>query len=166
MTTLQNIIFPDPEICTEIDLYVRLNDLAALDRPTGLLRLAPGGTADFGTYFNALSIGKWHRFCTLDGVTLEAGARDAAVGALWDALAPRIAADLPLQGVGHLDIAASNAGLRVSGTGFAAFEIALEDQTPARTALASAPQPKPMITPDTEADLRAQLAALLDGGAA
>ena len=102
----------------------------------------------------------------LDGVTLEAGARDAAVGALWDALAPRIAADLPLQGVGHLDIAASNAGLRVSGTGFAAFEIALEDQTPARTALASAPQPKPMITPDTEADLRAQLAALLDGGAA
>jgi galactofuranosylgalactofuranosylrhamnosyl-N-acetylglucosaminyl-diphospho-decaprenol beta-1,5/1,6-galactofuranosyltransferase len=71
MITLQNIVFPDPEICTEIDLYVRLNDLVGLDRPSGVLQFCAGGVADFGTYFNAFSVGKWHKACELENLWLE-----------------------------------------------------------------------------------------------
>lgn len=71
MITLQNIVFPDPDICTEIDLYVRLNNLVGLDRPSETLQFSAGGVADFGTYFNALSIGKWHKACALDNLWLE-----------------------------------------------------------------------------------------------
>lgn len=71
MITLQNIVFPDPDICTEIDLYVRLNNLVGLDRPNETLQFCAGGVADFGTYFNALSIGKWHKACGLDNLWLE-----------------------------------------------------------------------------------------------
>lgn len=71
MITLQNIVFPDPDICTEIDLYVRLNNLVGLDRPNETLHFCAGGVADFGTYFNALSIGKWHKACGLDNLWLE-----------------------------------------------------------------------------------------------
>lgn len=71
MITLQNFILPDPEICTEPDLYVRLNTRAALDIDSGRIHLSTGGTADFGTYFNALSLRKWHRAAQLQDLGLE-----------------------------------------------------------------------------------------------
>jgi len=70
MITLQNIIFPEQSVCSEDGLYVRLNTSAAFHAGFGL-RLQPGGTARFDTYFNALNIGKWHRECDLDGLYLS-----------------------------------------------------------------------------------------------
>ena len=138
-------------------------DCALADAMPDLVQRLLGHGRDYG---KTLSVSY-----ALDTVWLTDGGLDAAVEALWTALQPRIAADLPLQGVGHVDIQAEgDERLRVSGSGFAAFDIALGDAAPTtETRPMPTPQPtrptapKPMITPDTEADLRAQLAALLDG---
>ncbi|MEL7232015.1 MAG: hypothetical protein AAGJ85_05840, partial [Pseudomonadota bacterium] len=66
------------------------------------------------------------------------------------------------QGVGHIDIAPDQGALEISGSGFAPFKVALE--TGQTREDRPTPPPAPRITPETEDDLRAQLAALLDGG--
>lgn len=71
MIALQNIIFPEPPICSEDGLYFRLNTSTAFDPADPGLHLRPGGTACFNTYFNALNIGKWHKECHLDGLYLS-----------------------------------------------------------------------------------------------
>ena len=106
---------------------------------------------------------------TLDGVGLPEAARAQVVDRLWEALRPLVEASLPLQGVGHIDIAQRDpSSLHVSGSGFAPFDVPLS-QGMAAGPVPSRPLPRPVpaprITPDTEDALRAQLAALLDGGA-
>jgi hypothetical protein len=66
--TLQNLLFPERDICTEFDLYFHLNDGAAVSLSEPALHLAPGGKARLGTYFNTFSLGKWHEAGALDGL--------------------------------------------------------------------------------------------------
>ena len=102
----------------------------------------------------------------LDGVYVPEARHDALLVDLWDALHPLIAASMPLQGVGHLDIKAEGPQLRASGSGFADVVFSLAGTASPRTPRADDPfAPAPRITPDTEDALRAQLSALLDGAA-
>lgn len=115
---------------------------------------------------------------SLDDVLIDAGSADRVQTRLFDRLSDLIASNLPLQGVGRLDICASANELLISGSGFDAFAVPLTERVPNRieetletiareidTHPVTPPRP-PMITDDTEAELRAQLAALMDGGLA
>lgn len=70
MTTLQSLIWPEPGICTERDLYVRLQGAAGLSRPAHELQFSAGGQARFSTWFNMFNIGKWWQHCDLRDLRL------------------------------------------------------------------------------------------------
>ncbi len=74
---LQSLLWPEVGLCTERDLYVRLNDFAALSQGAREIRFLKGGHAAFNTYYNLFNIGKWHKNCGLDnlGLTLEGEGR-------------------------------------------------------------------------------------------
>jgi two-component system chemotaxis response regulator CheY len=119
---------------------------------------------------------------SLDDVLIKADQTDTVIQRLHDRLGDLITGSLPLQGVGRIDLAESEDGLYITGSGFEAFNIALPErietslETLADTIEAGSadisPVPTeplaltspPMITDDTEAELRKQLAALMDGG--
>lgn len=111
---------------------------------------------------------------SLDDVLIDAGAADIVQARLFEQLSDLIASNLPMQGVGRLDICASGNALMISGSGFDAFAIPFPErveetlETIARDIDPGpmTPPRAPMITDDTEAELRAQLAALMDGGVA
>ena len=102
----------------------------------------------------------------VDAVHLPADARADLVAALWDDLSPLVAANMPLQGVGHIDIAVDGAELLATGSGFAPVRVPLPapaKPAPAKPARRHAFRPVPRIMDGTEAELRAQLSRLLDG---
>ncbi len=68
---LQSLIWPEAGLSTERDLYVKLEEGAALSMPDRELRFAAGGFADFGTAMNLFNIGKWHKYCGLEDLSLE-----------------------------------------------------------------------------------------------
>jgi len=100
---------------------------------------------------------------SLDDVHVAEGTLSDVDDRLFERLSEVIAGSLPLQGVGRLDLGPSPAGLIVSGSGFPAFDIPLPERV-FETGEAPVTAPAPRITEDTEAELRAQLAALMDGG--
>jgi len=100
---------------------------------------------------------------SLDDVHVADGTLTHVDDRLFERLSEVIAGSLPLQGVGRLDLGPSPTGLIVSGSGFPAFDIPLPERV-FETGEAPVAAPEPRITEDTEADLRAQLAALMDGG--
>lgn len=119
---------------------------------------------------------------SLDDVLIDAGSADRVQTRLFERLSDLIASNLPMQGVGRLDICASGNELLISGSGFDSFAFPLTERVPDRVhdtldtiardleaeadaKLVTPPRP-PMITADTESQLRAQLAALMDGGLA
>jgi len=71
MITLQNLIFPDPEICTEHDLYFRPVGEFGFSQSDGRIWLGHGGLIKLDTYFNLFNIGKWHAACDLEGLYAE-----------------------------------------------------------------------------------------------
>ncbi|PCI44586.1 MAG: hypothetical protein COB49_10940 [Alphaproteobacteria bacterium] len=71
MITLQNLIFPEPGICTEHDLYYRAVGNFGYSDKKQCVHLDDGNRLLFDTYFNLLNIGKWHESCTLNGLFAE-----------------------------------------------------------------------------------------------
>ena len=71
MTILQNIIFPEQEVCTEPDLYYHLHGLASFCGSSNAIFLQRSDLAQFNSFFNAFSIGKWHKSCNLDGLFIS-----------------------------------------------------------------------------------------------
>lgn len=67
---LQALAFPEPGICTEAELYMRLSGPAALDLPGRAVEFAAGGRARFDTWFNLFNIGKWRRAAGLEDLRL------------------------------------------------------------------------------------------------
>ena len=100
---------------------------------------------------------------SLDDVHVADGTLANVNERLFERLSEVIAVSLPLQGVGRLDLDPSPSGLMVSGSGFAAFDIPLPERV-FETGEAPTTAPTSRITDDTEADLRAHLATLMDGG--
>jgi len=70
-TTLQSLIWPEQGICTERDLYVRLQNAAGMSGAAHELRFAAGGKARFDTWFNLFNIGKWRQHCGLRDLRLQ-----------------------------------------------------------------------------------------------
>lgn len=68
---LQSLIWPEPGLNAERDLYVRLDQGAALSMPKREIRFVSGGFADFGTAMNLFNVGKWHKYCGLEDLSLE-----------------------------------------------------------------------------------------------
>ena len=75
LVTLQNLIFPEQGICTEADLFFHVAGPAAYEERGRTITIDQGATVFFDTYFNGLSIGKWHEGCTLDGLFLAISGR-------------------------------------------------------------------------------------------
>lgn len=75
LLTLQNLIFPEQGICTEGNMFFHGHGPVVYDERAGLITVAQGATAGFDSYFNALSIGKWHENCALNGLWLGLSGR-------------------------------------------------------------------------------------------
>jgi len=86
MITLQNIVFPEQGLCTEQDLYFHLQDLASFRGSDNTLHMQAGASVGFGTYFNSLSIGKWHNNCTLKGLYLALQGQGHLELKVWHAI--------------------------------------------------------------------------------
>lgn len=69
--TLQNLTFPDPEICTSVPLFAAFNERAVLEMKGRRITFLPKGEAIFDRYFNILNLGTWTRACRLDGLWLR-----------------------------------------------------------------------------------------------
>lgn len=89
--TLQSLMWPEPGICTERDLYVRLEGPAGLDTgPAGTeVLFAAGGIARFDTWFNLFSFGKWHDRCGLTDLHLTLSGEGRLAVSVVVALAER-----------------------------------------------------------------------------
>ncbi|MBK0329315.1 glycosyltransferase [Rhodobacteraceae bacterium F11138] len=71
MITLQNMTFPEPEICTELELYFRPHGAFSYSLSRSEIWLDQGSILHLDTYFNLFNIGKWVAGCTLDGLFAE-----------------------------------------------------------------------------------------------
>lgn len=71
MMTLQNLIFPEPEICTEQALYFHADGPFGYSQSRRRIEPDRHTRLRFDTYFNLLNIGKWHAACQLDGLFAE-----------------------------------------------------------------------------------------------
>lgn len=98
----------------------------------------------------------------LEGVILCETARSSLLQRLHLRLSDLIAGPMPLQGIGHLDLTAEGNGLSISGSGFEPFTIDIIVNAEQRSEPDDSPAPR--INETTEDELRAQLAALMDGG--
>ncbi|MDD3946430.1 MAG: glycosyltransferase [Clostridia bacterium] len=67
---LQNIIFPEPGICTEEKLYFRRNG-AEYTWANRKIAFRQGGTASFDTFFNGFSVEKWDKYTHASGISLK-----------------------------------------------------------------------------------------------
>lgn len=69
--TLQGTVRTEQGICTERDLYLRLDGLAAYSESSGHVSLSEGARLITDTWFNLFNIGKWHRHCALEDLHLR-----------------------------------------------------------------------------------------------
>lgn len=70
-TILQPFVWPDPEVCTERDLFMRLHGPAGLSVDRGIIEFEKGAHVQFDTYFNLFNIGKWLTHCRLEELGLQ-----------------------------------------------------------------------------------------------
>ncbi|MBE1291310.1 MAG: glycosyltransferase [Rhodobacteraceae bacterium] len=70
---LQSLLWPDPALCDDPELYARRAGDTAFAPPTDspALRFGPGGQAQFDTYGNIFNMGKWQRHCALTHLALR-----------------------------------------------------------------------------------------------
>ena len=71
MVTLQNFVFPEPDICTEMQLYAHVDGPTGFSHSDGHFWLGQGGELALDTYFNLFNLEKWASACALDGLWAE-----------------------------------------------------------------------------------------------
>lgn len=69
--TLQAMAWPDPALCTERDLYMRLHGPCGLSYEARRVSFETAGHLQFDTYFNVFNIGKWASHCDLEHIALQ-----------------------------------------------------------------------------------------------
>lgn len=98
LLTLQNLIFPEQGLCTELQMYFHAHGPVVYDEASEAILIEHHALAMFDTYFNALSIGKWHDSCRLNGLWLglsghgrvEVKVFHAIPGQSWEVLATAV----------------------------------------------------------------------------
>ena len=71
MITLQNLLFPEPAICTELPLYAHTSGSVATSQGARQFWLGQGGTVSFDSYFNLFNMSKWQQACRLKTLFAE-----------------------------------------------------------------------------------------------
>lgn len=71
MITLQNIIAPENEICSEEALYCHRHGTVGFSQSSGQYHLPVGSRLSFGAYFNLFNLQKWGSACALKTLFLE-----------------------------------------------------------------------------------------------
>lgn len=66
MNILQRAVFPKINLCTQLDLYFRVNEFADINLTNSFITLDNKGYFSTDTYFNSLSIGKWKRYTAVE----------------------------------------------------------------------------------------------------
>lgn len=69
--TLQGMVRTEQGICTERDLYLRLDGLAAYSERSGQVSLAENARLIANTWFNLFNLGKWRGLCELEDLHLR-----------------------------------------------------------------------------------------------
>lgn len=69
--TLQGMVRTEQGICTERDLYLRTEGLAAYSESAGQVSLAEGARLLGNTWFNLFNLGKWRSLCALEDLHLR-----------------------------------------------------------------------------------------------
>jgi len=69
--TLQSLIWPEPGICTETELYLRKDGAVAVSNSARRIRFSAAGLASFSTWFNLFNTEKWTRECGLKDLSLQ-----------------------------------------------------------------------------------------------
>ena len=70
MKNIQGGVYPDLTLCTEIELYFRL-DRALIDFNKSRIFINKMGRVDTDTYFNSISVGKWKRHTQVNDLSLN-----------------------------------------------------------------------------------------------
>ncbi|UWQ81932.1 glycosyl transferase (plasmid) [Leisingera sp. S132] len=78
MITLQNIIIPEPEICSEHSLYYHEQGAAGFSRSTGSFSVPRSSRLCFDTYFNLFNLAIWTAACDLQSLYAEVTGRGRA----------------------------------------------------------------------------------------
>lgn len=69
--TIQSLMWPEPGLSTEIDVYMRLGGPAYLRQAAKELLFEKNGHVSFDTYANCFSVGKWSEHCGLCDLSLR-----------------------------------------------------------------------------------------------
>ncbi|MCJ8334693.1 MAG: hypothetical protein MJH10_10670 [Epibacterium sp.] len=75
MITLQNFITPDPEVCTERDLYLHAQGAYGFATEAAHYVLMRGAELSFDSYFNLLNLATWHQNCHIKDLFMEISGR-------------------------------------------------------------------------------------------
>ena len=70
MEIIQGCVYPNLTLCTEIELYFRL-DRALIDFNKSRIFINKMGRVDTNTYFNSISVGKWKRHTEVNDLSLN-----------------------------------------------------------------------------------------------
>ena len=71
MNKLQRSVFPKIGMCTEKDLYFRLNNFAIINLSDSIIYLEKNGKVHTDTYFNSVSIGKWKKYTCIENLNFN-----------------------------------------------------------------------------------------------
>lgn len=90
LMALQNLIFPEKGICTEVELFFHGHGgPVAHDDRADVVTIHHGAIASFDGYFNAFSVGKWHANTTMNGLWLGVSGRGRAEIKVFHAIPDR-----------------------------------------------------------------------------
>ncbi len=70
-TTLQTLMWPNPDLCADVNVAVRLHNKAALNAGRSAIAVADGGEISFDTAFNLFPLPKWQDRCGLADLWLR-----------------------------------------------------------------------------------------------
>ena len=71
MNIIQRSVFPKINLCTEQDLYFRVNEFASLDLKNSIIHFEKNGRVFTDTYFNSFTVGKWKNNTVIEDLNLK-----------------------------------------------------------------------------------------------
>jgi GT2 family glycosyltransferase len=71
MYTLQELMWPEPGVCTEADLYARIKGPTAFLPDRQGIHFMSGGAAKFSTWHNLFNLGRWTQDCAIGSLALR-----------------------------------------------------------------------------------------------